>query len=516
MALILSPGLPNQPETRSRPDLFPLYSQLESVFASTGTRLDLLTAIVETDPKLAQRTPPEDIAAGAQAADGLNAMIVGLVADLGLLEDGAIDAAEVEAINAEIQLNETLYAEFLRLHGDDENGVETGFHRVQGDGAGTVMFGVNAVDALADAIYHIGFDIDPATGRFVNEDGAQNIAVARMAEVLTYFLGDLSTTGSGLDRIVDAALSDDGLARLTAPGDILAGAAAADAMNAILLAAIEATGAGADARITAAEAAAVTAHIRADPALLAEWTRLHGDDEAGVETGFHLIQGDGGTAQLGGLRLIDVVADGLYHMGFEIDPATERYLNEDGDLNASTGQVATWLNALLYGALSIEGTSKADALQGSAEAEAEAFHGAQGDDRIEADRGDDTLDGGAGDDALFGDAGADVLRGGPGRDLLDAGVDDAADRIVFAPEDLAAARPLDILRNFDAGGEDAIDLTAFGGLEVVEDGFTGLGQVWIRGETILLNIAEGGVFGPADAAIRVLGAEGLGAEDLLL
>ena len=42
---------------------------------------------------------------------------------------------------------------------------------------------------------------------------------------------------------------------------------------------------------------------------------------------------------------INTVADGIYHMGFEI--VCDRFLNEDGNRNASLEDVAFWLNELL-------------------------------------------------------------------------------------------------------------------------------------------------------------------------
>ncbi len=52
-----------------------------------------------------------------------------------------------------------------------------------------------------------------------------------------------------------------------------------------------------------------------------------------METGFHLIQGDGSTTRDYGENLIDTVADGLYHAGFNI--LWGRFLNEDGNANAT-------------------------------------------------------------------------------------------------------------------------------------------------------------------------------------
>jgi hypothetical protein len=114
-------------------------------------------------------------------------------------------------------------------------------------------------------------------------------------------------------------------------------------MNRLIVEAIRATGAADGGTIDAAEVRELNAWLRANH--LGEWTALHGDDGAGVETGFHLVQGDGATTQLLNNNAVNTVADGLYHMGFEI--RNGRFLNEDGMANASVSQVSQWLNALL-------------------------------------------------------------------------------------------------------------------------------------------------------------------------
>ena len=73
---------------------------------------------------------------------------------------------------------------------------------------------------------------------------------------------------------------------------------------------------------------------------------LHGDDENGEETGFHLVQNDGAKTRLfGDDNAIDTVADGIYHLGFKISGT--QLLNEDGNANAQLEDVAFWLNELL-------------------------------------------------------------------------------------------------------------------------------------------------------------------------
>ncbi|MCP4943896.1 MAG: hypothetical protein GY924_18215, partial [Planctomycetaceae bacterium] len=69
---------------------------------------------------------------------------------------------------------------------------------------------------------------------------------------------------------------------------------------------------------------------------------LHGDDEKGEETGFHLVQNDGANTRMFGENFVNTVADGIYHLGFEIDG--DNILNEDGDANATLSDLADWLN----------------------------------------------------------------------------------------------------------------------------------------------------------------------------
>ena len=134
--------------------------------------------------------------------------------------------------------------------------------------------------------YHIGFQI--VDGRFRNEDGDANATVSDVADWLNYFLSDASSTGTGLDRIVDTIKVDAGLARNTPAADIDGGAGAANALNALILEGIAATGAMADSWITSTDLEAINAWLRADPMRLARFIELHGDDENGSETGYHL------------------------------------------------------------------------------------------------------------------------------------------------------------------------------------------------------------------------------------
>ena len=117
-----------------------------------------------------------------------------------------------------------------------------------------------------------------------------------------------------------------------------------------------ATGAWDDQRLTVSEVYDMSDYIRINH--YAEFVAAHGDDEGGEETGFHLIQGDGGTSFLFGEDAINTVLDGIYHIGFET--IWDRFANEDGNANARVETVTYWLNEILSG--NIDSTVSAPAV----------------------------------------------------------------------------------------------------------------------------------------------------------
>jgi hypothetical protein len=323
----------------------------------------------------------------------------------------------VVALNAWIRADMARLARFTALHGDDECGEETGFHLVQNDGADTYYFGRNLVDTVADGIYHIGFEI--RGDRLLNEDGNNNARVGHVADWLNYFLADQSTTGTGLDRITDHIKLDAGLAHCTSAADINAGAGFADTLNHLVLDAASAVNALADGWFTQEDLMAMNAWVRADTARYAQFVALHGDDENGEETGYHLVQNDGANTDYFGDNLINTVADGIYHFGFEIHDG--RFLNEDGDPNAYLGDVAGWLNYFVNGVALVLGdgdNNLADrhgppVTTSSAHGMTKPSRQAAGADLIYGAYGDDTIRGGAGADLRYhGDQGDDYLDGG--------------------------------------------------------------------------------------------------------
>ncbi len=232
-----------------------------------------------------------------------------------------------------------------------------GFHYVQNDGATSKLFGQMAIDTVADGVYHVGFDI--CGDQFRNEDGDPNATVADVAKwINTLVKEDLAsgelfnaevdpyaegTTGTGLDRLVSVITTDKGLTAEISTGEIYEGATAADDMNQIIVEAIRATGAANNGRIDVADVYAINGYIQDTYA--DQWVTLHGDDECEEESGFHYVQNDGATSKLFGQMAIDTVADGIYHLGFDI--CDGQLLNEDGDPNACVADVAKWLSSLL-------------------------------------------------------------------------------------------------------------------------------------------------------------------------
>ena len=323
----------------------------------TGTGLDTIVNIILDDPALNSYLPTSEIVAGASAAGGMNAIVVEAIQATGVANDGTLNAADARELNTYIQANH--YDQWVELHGDDEGGEETGFHLVQGDGATTQLFGLNAVNTVADGLYHMGFNA--TWSQFENEDGAKNAKVADVAYWLSELLEDdlasgaLSndsvdldvegTTGTGLDQLVSIIVEDPGLNLRISTSEIVAGARAADAMNAIIVEAIQATSVANDGDINAADARDLNTYIQANH--YDQWVELHGNDTGGQETGFNLVDGweDGATTQLFGLNAVDAVADGIYHMGF--NATWSQFENEDGIGWYSIEDTAGWLDKLL-------------------------------------------------------------------------------------------------------------------------------------------------------------------------
>lgn len=326
-----------------------------AILGTTGTGLDRAIDLIANDYGLNMRISGSAIRGGAAAADTLNGMIVQAIKAQGLANDGAITTSDIYSINSFIRAN--ALAKFTALHGNDENGVETAFHLVQGDGAITRLFGEAGVDTVLDGLYHIGFAIKD--GRFLNEDGNGNASVEDVAHWLGTFLapelksGTLAndkadpqvhgTTGTGLDHLIERLADDQGLNRRLSQKQINDAARAGDGMAKIMVQAIKATGVADDKQLDAMDMVDINHWIIANRK--ADWAKLHGNDEGGPESGLHSVLGNGGRDYIFGDLSVDAVADGVFHIGFAI--SGDRFENEDGNASQRIAETSDWISLLL-------------------------------------------------------------------------------------------------------------------------------------------------------------------------
>lgn len=231
-----------------------------------------------------------------------------------------------------------------------------------------------------------------------------------------------ATTPPGLSAIVDHITSEPGLIANIYAVDIQGGADAAALMNSVFATAIEATGVNTDGILTPADLRAMSDYIRANQSLYSDFVEGHGNDEGNVETGYHLVQGDGGAYRFQGRDFINTIIDAIYHIGFEYGP--ERFLNEDGNDNEKVEDVAGWLNYFVNGENRVYGTNDGETLRSGSysfaldDAANEIFNARGGNDAIWAGMGNDKVYGGDGNDRSGGGQGRDTLRGEAGNDTL--------------------------------------------------------------------------------------------------
>ena len=364
----------------------------------TPNGLETIAELVETEPGLIANIYPEDIAGGAAAARQMNAIFETAMAATGVNTDGILTANDMYVLSAFIQNDPALYAAFLEGHGDDEGNEETGFHLVQGDGGALEFRGRDFIDTVADAIYHLGFDI--VDGRFENEDGDQNERVTDVAGWMNYFV-------NGESRVYGTNESE-----TLRSGDysfVLAGAAneifnAGGGNDQIWAGIGDDTVFGADGNDTAAGG-------EGDDYL----NGMNGNDRMWGEEGDDRVVGGNGNDTLGGGEGDDLLNAGggndtLY--GNEGNDTLWAGLGDDR-LSGDTGNDIMRADG---GDDTLWGDEGNDAL--IAGAGADESYGGDGNDSIFSGAGDDTASGGDGNDALRGDAGNDTLRGGAGDDTL--------------------------------------------------------------------------------------------------
>ena len=328
----------------------------EEVTGTTGTKLDMIVNVILSDTGLLRAVPTSDLRAGAETADAMNHLIIEAIKAEGLGNDKVLTTADIRTINNYLVENHA--DTWLELHGDDEDGEETGYHRVQNDGATTRMYADNVMNSIADGIYHLGF-ATRFKNNLENEDGNKNQRFEKVAwwldsslktdlEAGTFTNAEYQevegTTGTTFDTIVPYIFNDEGLLLNVSMDDIRAGATSANGMNRLIVEAIKSTSAAEDNYISIDEVKEINQYLVTNYA--SEWAELHGDDEDGEETGYHRIQNDGASGVGYNKNIINNLADGIYHLGFATR-FTNNLENEDGNKNVTFANVAYWLNKSL-------------------------------------------------------------------------------------------------------------------------------------------------------------------------
>ena len=117
-----------------------------------------------------------------------------------------------------------------------------------------------------------------------------------------------------MKSIITALNSDPGLKAHVSAADLSAGLAAARSLNKLLAIVIDETGVNADGILSPEDLMMVSDAVRARAGYYNNFLTGHGDDEWNVETGFHLLQNDGGILTFQGRNMINTVIDAIFHM----------------------------------------------------------------------------------------------------------------------------------------------------------------------------------------------------------
>lgn len=155
---------------------------------------------------------------------------------------------------------------------------------------------------------------------------------------------DFQNTSTGLDQILEIIKNDEGLQANVPQEEILEAVYYANVMNQIIIDSIIQTNIAADRDLSLQDIRNLNSYVNSHYSSI--WLVAHGDDENGVETGYHLVQNDGATTQLYGENAVNTVFDGIYHLGFP-QANNDQIQNEDGNANAQYSDITLWLNNLL-------------------------------------------------------------------------------------------------------------------------------------------------------------------------
>jgi len=328
--------------------------------ASTDEIIGLhrIVTIIKNDKGLNRKRNPsvsqEDITDAIESVERMNEILIEAIIETGTGNDKKISIADVRFINDYIFLN--YQEEWKELHGDDNK--KHGFHKVVNSEVRTKLFGKNAINSIANGIYHLGFE-SHLKNRLLNEEGNKNSSYKQVAKWLDRLLKtDLEAgrlinqsiqevvgkSNTGLDKIIEIIYNDRGLNKQISTGDMREGAKSANALIQMLLNAIGATHAGKSGLYSIEEIKAINLYLVENYAN--EWRACYGGKEEDKKWGYQKVQSNRAKTKLYGRDAINKVFDDIFHLGFE--KADNQLLsNKDNIKNISFKHVTQWLNNLM-------------------------------------------------------------------------------------------------------------------------------------------------------------------------
>ncbi len=160
---------------------------IKEIVGETGTGLDQIINIIYNDKGLEKKISIGDIRAGAYSANEMNKLIVESIEATNAGATGEFTKEDIKNINS--FLVDNYLSLWANLHGEDKEDCESGFHRVQKDGARTKIFGKNAINRVFHGIYNLGFKTADKN-RLINENGTKNTSFKKVAQWLTEIMRD--------------------------------------------------------------------------------------------------------------------------------------------------------------------------------------------------------------------------------------------------------------------------------------------------------------------------------------
>ena len=305
--------------------------------------LEQITEVIDNDNNLNRYFRNEDIQKAKDAALAMNEIIKEAIVKNALVNDKVITGADAKEIQAYI----------LQNYKDNFRSLRETYYKIEKKGKIRAL-GRNALKDVWSKIYNLGHEsydrkhVASVTGKksdnfkvvaflldsVIDKESLQNPNYQEVA----------GTTNTSLDKIAEVILKDRGLNKYNKMSDLRAGVYYANEMNKLLVKAIVDTAVANDGKITPADVRTLNNYLVQNYA--ETWAQLHGDDEGNEEYGYHLVQNDGATTRMFGENVVNTIADGIYHLGYQTNHKNN-LVNEDGNKNQTFEDVAWWLDISL-------------------------------------------------------------------------------------------------------------------------------------------------------------------------